>query len=151
VTIHTDHKTFNDAANRSFIGRGNVISDVQYSSYIRGASTTSCNGRQYPAGDLQDTDLKPFDNKLSWIQRKRIAKHLELKDGILYVFFHYKARQKTTHCWILTDTQNAFIEGGVIGPTAKSVSVFDTMRDIITEPKSAHEAFDRLASKVLTP
>ena len=44
----------------TYVGRGSVISDLQYSDFIRPHNETDCNGRTNPRGQLRDFDLKPF-------------------------------------------------------------------------------------------
>lgn len=131
------HKTFNKQID--CISTGNVIGDVQYSSYIRAYNNDTINwndGDVYktvPKGQLQDFDLKGFVDKgipsyiLSFIREE-----LKDKSGILYLFRHWNNGQMFKHGYVLTDTENNLIKVWYMNNNYKSISVVDEAIKYIT-------------------
>ena len=58
MLIDTGYKRFDKQTN--FISYGNVLSNTQYSFYIRNKFDTECNGSNFETGELRNFDLKYF-------------------------------------------------------------------------------------------
>jgi hypothetical protein len=59
-------KSINKALSFMF---GNVISNHQFSWYVRAHSQTECNGFDFPLGQLRASDLKAFESYGPWFRR----------------------------------------------------------------------------------
>lgn len=144
--IQSEHKTFNKQVNslKGYWGRGNVVSDTQYSSYVRGFHTTTCNGHSFEKGELMTRDLEKFNHLLKQFGRQRVAKHLtHMPEGILYVFFHNGRNGRFVHGWMLTDSTHQFVEDQVMSGRNQGWSVLKEMRKAICT-KNAHETLKAL-------
>lgn len=143
MTFACAHKGFTQAANHptsGYIGRGNVYSDVQTSSYIRPHCDTDCNGMTFIPGRLQAHDLGTFSARIPAHVLGDVERYTQEHNAILYQFFHYAAGRKTEHGWILTDTDHALVCAYVTGPSWRSRSVIDACRaylDIAERPAVA--------------
>ena len=54
------NKALARAIERGYVGQGNVISDTQFSSYVRAHDETACNGFTFAPGHLRAYDVKGF-------------------------------------------------------------------------------------------
>lgn len=127
------HATFNRQADASCIMAGNVLSDVQTSTFIRPRQELECNGRVNAPGHLQEFDLQTFvgrpnmDRVLRYI---RTDPFFETNTAIGYRIFHYVGQQPTLHGFILTDSEHKLIrrfdrEELGLRRSRKSASVLD--------------------------
>lgn len=112
--VATSHRGFNNEANhteRGYIGTGNVSSGVQRSTFVRSPSTTRCNGRDFPAGDLWSFDMDRFRRTMPKSIIDRVRALSEEKDLIVYEFHSpLEGRREKTHGWLVTDTFYRHIE-----------------------------------------
>jgi hypothetical protein len=144
--IQSSHKTYNKQVNgpNGYWGRGNVASNTQYSSYVRGFHTTTSNGHRFEKGELMTRDLDKFQGLLKSFGRQRVAQRLaHMPQGILYVFFHTARGERFIHGWMLTDEHHQFVEDQVMSGRMQSFSVLKEMRNAICT-KNAHETFKAL-------
>lgn len=69
--------------------RGNVVSPIQFSSYIRAHDVTECNGREYPPGHLRAFDMKGLD---AYPLARRLAESAPQVTTVVYVWRHNRTR-----------------------------------------------------------
>ena len=134
MTFSCAHKSFTRASNHptsGYLGRGNVYSDVQSSTYVRPYSQTNCNGMDFVPGRLRDFDLKPFLRHMPIRLRDEVRIFTQDEPAILYKFFHFRARKRTEHGWLLTTTDHQLIFQNVTGPTWRSQSVIEACRSYL--------------------
>lgn len=120
-----------------YLGRGNVISNVQRSTYIRARSATRCNGYTFEPGRLRDHDLSFFGSHMPPRVRSRILALSEHRDLIAYWFFHWQGRVRVEHGWLLTDTDHLELWRWVTGATWKSSDVLEAVARDITKTRAA--------------
>lgn len=103
VLINTGHKTFDSQCD--LLMTGNVICNVQRSSYIRPMSQSECNGAIFARGHLFEFDIKAFRPDLPrWIEDR--LRKLDTT-AILYEIRHWHGRNKKhVHGYIVTDAQH---------------------------------------------
>lgn len=56
------NKSLQRAIKRGYVGQGNVISDTQFSSFIRSHDQTECNGFTFSPGQLRAFDIGSFSS-----------------------------------------------------------------------------------------
>jgi hypothetical protein len=108
-----------DAARRSSGGfmTGNVMSNVQTSTYVRAQTNIKCNGFTFKEGELRASDLKwvtpekqGASTVQSWFSEGEGSKIKDI-DTILYFVFHRGVNKKTiAHGWLLTDTSGNLLK-----------------------------------------
>lgn len=128
------HKGFSDGANHptsGYIGRGNVFSDVQTSTYVRAFNQTDCNGMTFPIGQLRNFDLATFRDKIPRDVKNAIYAATTDHDVIVYQFFHFRERRRVEHGWLVTDRENTLIYEAVTGPTWRSHDVIHACKDYL--------------------
>lgn len=111
--INSGWKEFDNQTN--CISTGNVISNTQYSSFIRPFRETECNGRTNPCGHLMNFDLAPFRNYYIPEKIKSILLDKERKDSvILYMFYTTRQYRTVPFCWIVTDRDYNLLSSVVV-------------------------------------
>jgi hypothetical protein len=135
MLFKSEHRTFNRKAD--LISTGNVVSNVQKSSYIRPFSETECNGIVNPPGHLRDFDLKPFLTTIPSGVLKYVESVSMNKQVVLYRIQHYVGERRVIHGWIVTKDWRenhgllrCFSNGG-----RKSRSVIDEAVKYLTDGK----------------
>lgn len=97
MLLNTDLKTFNKQT--TLITDGNVISNTQYSNYIRPYNEIKCNGHINDRGELRNYDLQYFT--LNPEIKDYVLKNTENIGGYLYQFHFYNERkEKVVVGWI---------------------------------------------------
>jgi hypothetical protein len=120
MKIETGHKTFDRQTNAIFTG--NVISNTQYSKWIRPYNETKCYGGERPKGYLQDWDLDNFTN-LPYTVRSYVKKIAIDDPVILYEFHSYSNGVKIIHGYVVTTKNHELLNYFITGPTYKSHDV----------------------------
>lgn len=143
--VQTGLKIFDTQCNRSggFM-RGNVSSNTQFSTFIRPRTQTSCNGFNFPAGDLRKSDLKYFTEARGWqpglADFLKIVNSPENADKTLvgYQVFHTQAKKdengrsvRKIHGWVVTDHL-----GNLLGSVIPEAFV-DTTRRVMDQAIAA--------------
>jgi hypothetical protein len=96
------HKTFNRQVD--CITTGNVIGDVQLSSYIRPKSEVKCNGKEFEYGYLQERDLnKGIIADFPGCVKNWIRHNVNDSCVIAYEFRHWYKRRKIIHGYVITE------------------------------------------------
>jgi hypothetical protein len=132
--INTGHKTFDRQTN--VISIGNVISNTQYSSYIRPMNLLKNPvGQQVPYGYLTEYDLRPFVEYFRLPQKikAKIKNYVQDKEAILYCFYHHRKNKYIIHGFVLTDAQHNLIEFWVIGGIKSYKIVSECIKYITNE------------------
>jgi hypothetical protein len=132
MKFESQHKAFNRWVN--CIGTGNMISDGQFSSYIRPESETECNGFTSPTGHLREFDLKPFQPFLPHNVREAVLSATKRKQMILYMFSHISRGERVIHGFILTESNYKLVRKFYINRSVKSRSVIDEAALYVSEP-----------------
>jgi hypothetical protein len=108
MRVNTLHAGFNKLANHGYVGRGNVMSGAQRSTYVAAYNTTECNGFKHEPGYLQKYDMSVFKG-----YRVPRAVLNEVEDSgkeqqlIVYLFKTYGARDRVVQQgWVVTDCQH---------------------------------------------
>lgn len=134
MTFQSGHRAFDAAVNHpdhGYIGRGNVSTPTQHSSFIRALCRTDCDGSTFTPGQLRDADLRKFKAQIPYPVRKVVLRETLTRDVILYRFFHRRGRARIDHGWIVTTTDHAEIFRSVTGPTFKSRRVIEAAAQYI--------------------
>jgi hypothetical protein len=141
--LPTGHKTFDQQAASSFLGRGNVAAATQYSSFLRAYHHPQAS---FP-GALFDFDFKPFQRWLSPSAQTIVRHHCQHEDHLLYVFYHHQGRRRIIDCWILTKATKPalFVAGNACGPTRASGLIYARMLEMTCDHPSAHDRLRHLA------
>ena len=135
MTFQCAHRSFTAAiedVTHGYLGRGNVISNTQHSTFVRAATETGCNGYFFEPGRLRDFDLSLFDRLLPNDVCAYARAITTSKSIILYRFFHWKGQERTEHGWLITDTGHRELRRFVTGPTWKSRDVMRAVAESIT-------------------
>lgn len=120
MRIETGHKTFDRQTN--LISFGNIVSNTQYSKWIRPYNETKCYGQERPKGYLQDWDLDYFENLPNYV--RNYIKETAIDDPvILYEFRSYNNNTKIIHGYVVTNKDHELLNYFVTGPTYKSYDV----------------------------
>lgn len=122
VAINTGHKTFDQQCD--CLTTGNVVSNTQYSSYVRAVSNTECNGCNFKPGHLRAFDLKLFAKLPSHV-RYWYEEHPNI-ETILYEFRHFRKGKKIVHGYVITDTQHNLLLKAFSHNSQKSIQVVNT-------------------------
>jgi hypothetical protein len=106
MLVKTNYELFNKQTN--YLGVGNVVANTQMSSFIRASYEVSYDYPNIPdakIGQFQDFDLKPFIELNEWnkVSIKEFAD--ENKGAILYWFFYYASKKRTTIGYLLTNKE----------------------------------------------
>lgn len=122
AVVDTGHAQFDKAFD--VITVGNVMSNVQISTYVRPPGETKCNGFTFQPGHLRESDLKRFGRLPGAVTKE--LRGIERK-VILYCLMHRRYRRgPTIHGFILTETEERnyeLIRTWYTGPTYKSADV----------------------------
>ncbi len=140
--IETGHRAFDRQANTNFVGVGNVVSDVQLSSYVRSRNELECNGRVNAPQHLQNFDIAHFGRSLPVMpaEVERVTrKAANDNDGaILYRFGYYvgpSREPRRIHLgWVVTDRQYQLV-AAFSAPTPKARRVIDEMLAFVAAGK----------------
>ena len=128
------HKTFNKQAD--CISTGNVIGDVQLSSFIRPYTKTECNGFTNEKGHLQDFDLQMFiEYNVPRYIIEEVRTFTKKVSAIFYVFKHYNRGQRIIDGCVLTTPdykRYKLIKKWYCQHNAKSMSALDETIKYIT-------------------
>ena len=98
MVFESGHKTFDKKC--AIIMTGNVYSGTQTSSFVRPLTETKCNGFDFEPGHLRSFDLGNWPHMPSYV-RDEVLRRTGTESVIVYEFFHYVGRKKTTHGWVL--------------------------------------------------
>lgn len=143
--IDTGHKTFDRQANASIVTVGNVVSDVQFSSYVRPADELECNGFVNEPGHLQNFDIRQFHRSGVPAEVERVTRSAADRWGgaILYRFGYWVSvtmDPRRIHLgWVVTDKQHRLV-AAFPASTPKARRVIDTLLDFVTEGESVYSA-----------
>ena len=97
------------------ISTGNVISNTQFSSFIRPWNETECNGYTFSEGHLMNCDLEPFRKYRIPKQFLNLLEEKSRQDGvILYMFFVYKNGVLCPFSWVVTSSDDKLIKKAVV-------------------------------------
>ncbi len=101
------------------ITTGNAFCNTQVSSYIRPWKETECAELAFPKGQLMQFDMKPFTRHNIPTRIKEILLDKERQEEvILYIFFTInREKHLEPFYWVVTDTQNNYIDGYLVVPT----------------------------------
>lgn len=138
--VDTGHRAFDRQANRTYVGVGNVASDVQFSSYVRSRDELECNGRVNAPGHLQDFDINHFRNSQPPMPAhvERTARRAADAGGgsILYRFGYWvqvRTNPRRIHLgWVVTDRVHRLV-AAFPASTPKARQVIDAMLAFVTE------------------
>jgi len=120
IYINTGHKTFDKQTN--LISFGSIISNTQYSIWIRPYNETKNFFVERPKGYLQDWDLNTFTDLPDFV--RDYIKSVAIDDPvILYELRSYNYNKKIVHGYIITDQHYQLLNYFVVGPTYKSENV----------------------------
>jgi hypothetical protein len=115
MIINTGIKTFDRQTN--CIMAGNVLSNTQKSSYIRGYKNVKCDIKVVE-GQLMNADIKFFQDrsdKIPYTLLPFLMDKSRTKSYILYKFFYHSRKVgKRILCWIVTDEDHKYITHCVI-------------------------------------
>jgi hypothetical protein len=138
--IDTGHRAFDRQANASIVTVGNVISDVQVSSYIRPSSQLECNGFVNAPGHLQDFDIRQFRRSSMPAEVERTARKAADDNGgaILYRFGYWVGPSwdlRRIHLgWVVTDKAHTLV-AAFPASTPKARQVIDEMLAFVAAGK----------------
>ena len=129
MLFESEHKTFDQQVDS--ISTGNVIGNVQRSGHIRPYSKTECNGKQFPAGHLQNYDLGFLNEHL----REDIRNWIRGQDGELigYSFFYWKGMRRVLIGWIITDSKYRLIRMEPTRRNAKTISALQECAKYVSQ------------------
>lgn len=114
------------------IGRGNVMSNTQSSTYVRSYDQTHCNGFDFEPGRLREFDLGFFGRDVPSSVLTMARSLTKTADVIVYRFFHWQRRVRITHGWLITNRDHETLWRLVTGPTWKSAAALDAAEAVIT-------------------
>lgn len=108
--LQSAHKTFNRQSNH--IGRGNVVSNTQVSSFIRSYHTTDTGFGTRERGDLQEFDLRWWINRFPGLYPllEKVKKYTRDRGGILYLFRHHRGKDVILDGLVLTSRDHKLIK-----------------------------------------
>ena len=121
--MESGHKEFDRQC--TCVSRGNVISDCQYSMYIRPFTETECNGKINEKGHLQAWDLDIF-RLLPQDFREKVEVFSQSESVILYQFGHQGRKRYVIDCYIVTTSNYEdpkTLAVLVVGPTRASYKI----------------------------
>lgn len=103
---------------------GNVISDAQFSSFIRAHACTECNGFTREPGHLQAFDLRPFASAPRSVLR-RVRERATTESVILYRVRHWRGEREIVHGYIITsaDRRAASPAWEIVGSNGRGTSL----------------------------
>ena len=109
MKFESPHKTFNNAA--KCISAGNVLGNVQTSSFFRAKNDLECNGFTNEKGHLQEWDLtEGFLQHFPNYVKDYIRENFEDKGGIAYNFFYYKNGKKHNIGYVITTKNHKLLK-----------------------------------------
>ena len=151
-TVSTGHASFDRERKGQYVGTGNVVSDVQTSSFIRARTEVECNGFPFPEGELRQSDLRVFkyDHGLPLDIERAVLEATENEQAILYRFQHHAGGQRVVHGYVLTRDGSQCHEllwSRTTGPTQKSYHVMQAMTAMVSNPPGMSARVD----EVITP
>ena len=123
IEVNTGHKAFDRRAD--YIGTGNVLSNIQTSSFIRAATDTECNGRHYAPGKLRQFDVDHYARNAPAHVRRALLRLTESDTVIFYCFHSTTGGKRTVHGYAITSRDYTLLADYVTGPTGKSAAVME--------------------------
>ena len=136
MTFLCTHRGFATAVNdpdHGYLGRGNVMSNTQSSTFVRPVTETHCNGFEFKPGDLRNYDLAFFNGAMPSPVARDVRARSETTGLIVYRFFHWHRRRRIEHGWLVTTRDHRLLSRFVTGPTAKSADVVARASDAILD------------------
>ncbi len=130
--VVTGHKTF-DKKSEGCIMTGNVISNVQFSWFVRPFNQTDCNGFYFPPGYLQKVDLNSFSSTLPECVKECIRRNGRSQRFIVYEFRHFRGRKKIIHGYVITTDEHKYFKSWVTGHRRTSGDIIQHAIRAITE------------------
>jgi len=133
--IETGHKRFDKIVNEeSSLMTGNVMSNCQFSWFIRPFNQTEFNGSTSQPGELQKYDLKQFDRYR--IPSSFVSKIQSDKD-MFYILYCLRTKARSVgntviHGWILTDKNYKLIHRSYGVGSPKSDAIVDGVLPYLT-------------------
>lgn len=102
--VRTGHVIFDRRANgEDGIHKGNAITALQVSNFVRPRAQVICNGFSFPPGALRDHDMGRFRASMPIEVQREIAAMTEEREAIVYQFGHYVGDTRRLHGWLCTD------------------------------------------------
>ena len=102
--VRTGHVIFDRRANgEDGIHKGNAITALQVSNFVRPRAQVVCNGFSFPPGALRDHDMGRFRASMPIEVQRDIAAMTEEREAIVYQFGHYVGNTRRLHGWLCTD------------------------------------------------
>jgi len=135
MNLVTGHKAF-DKQSEGCISTGNVMSNVQFSFFIRPFCETKCNGYINPEGYLRDYDLEIFRKTIPRGVLQRVLEETVDKSVILYKFRSWRKGKEIIHGWVITDDNHNLIYEMLAGKSPKSDDVLRACVKEVSKGKS---------------
>ena len=110
--INSGYKLFDNQTN--YIGTGNVISNTQYSSFVRGYNNINNYDNSAKPGQLLKYDLQHFENIPPGFIKDTLYNLGRTVSLILYEFCTWKGEQKNVIGYVLTDVDHNLIDYQII-------------------------------------
>lgn len=138
--IETGHRAFDRQANASIITVGNVMSDVQFSSYVRSREQLECNGFVNAPQHLQDFDIRQFRRSGVPAEVERVTRRAADDNGgaILYRFGYWVGPNRDPRRihlgWVVTDRQHQLV-AAFPASTPKASRVIDEVLAFVAAGK----------------
>lgn len=106
--VQTGHRTFDRQC--LSVHTGNVVTDTQFSSFVRHAQNCECNGFEFNHGELQRHDLEPF-RRCKLVTREAeayvVSRCEALQESvILYAFFYWVKGKRRMLGNVVTDNDH---------------------------------------------
>lgn len=92
--------------------KGNAITPVQFSSFIRPVDQTECNGKAYMPGELRNFDLDPFWRRYPFCAQ--MSANFKNQTCVLYVWRNDRAGVNGAFGATLTDESGNILTRGVL-------------------------------------
>ena len=130
MLFESEHKTFNKQVD--CISTGNVIGNVQLSTFVRPYNETKCNSHTFPKGHLQEYDLGWILEDLPSYVKNYIRGVAKNKSVIGYLFKHYSNGRRIHDGYVITTPKHKLLKA-FYTDNYKSMTVIDEAIKYITE------------------
>lgn len=108
--VRTGHAIFDRRANMvAGLHRGNAVTALQLSNYIRAHRQVACNGFIFNPGELQSFDLQRFRASMPLGVMRQVEEMTAEREAVLYQVSHYSGNTRHVHGWICTDVHGRFL------------------------------------------